>query len=333
LRISKEMNNLPIECLREIKQHQRQKENNNLLYINRDTPLSDIIEYLDRYNENNYPLIINYWYTEVIQDIHEAQKIKEILKNYNGRCKLSQSTIDFDENFTHPYTNIVMWENLPIRNNILNTNHHGISRLWNKSLYFESGFNDNKKTNNHILSVRRKSQYRDYIINRIPQEKISIFRYYGINEYEEKNYNEDKINFYTNGWPMWPNLVDEYKVSYISFIMETMFDDVFPYTPFSEKTLLPFITRTSPLIIAQKNVVKKLHDLGFWTMNYDFGYGQIEDLESDNKKRMDKFIDMINQITDMTDKQIHEYYHDNYKHIYQNWKLLTDIFKVRITTI
>lgn len=327
------MSNIPSLFKEQAKRYYYQKKNGLLFYFNKNIEKNDLKKFIETNNIEKFPLLINYWYTECIQDDEEREKIETILNDYSEKVIMTQSTLSSGDNLSHPYTNILMWEDLPIRNNIANTKHHGVSRLWPKSLYYQKEFSTNEKKYNHILSVRRNTEHRDYVINRINLDKITIYRYYNITSEDESNFDVSNIEKYVRGWPLWPSLMNEYKKSYFSFVMETMMGDTFPFVPFSEKTLMSFITRTIPIVFAQKHVNKKLHELGFWTANYDFGYHEIEDLDSDDKKRMDKYIEIINKVTDMTDKQIHEYYFDNYKHIYGNWKLLMDIFKVGKTTI
>lgn len=298
------------------------------------SPKHKIYDYLESELKYNDTAILYYWYTECIQNEESLSHWNKILEPYRGKYKFCQSTIDMGEELTHPYTNIFRWRDIIIKNNVMNTFDHGMTRLFDKRYMFDSTFKNNKRSFNHILSVRRKTDGREALIKSIDTDKLDIFRYFEIDTDEENtNHKKSKIDSRIKGYPMWSELMEEYSKTYFSFIVETNFDASWPYNPFSEKTLISFYLRSIPVVFGHKNMIKKLENLGFWTANYDFGYREIESLSSEDSNRIGKFSQMINQITDMTDKQIHEYYHDNYKNIYQNWKLLTDIFKVGITTI
>lgn len=294
----------------------------------------DIERNIEKQLKINDIAIIYYRPTESIQSHEENDKLLEIIKPYDGKYKLTQSILDIKDNLTHPYTNIYLWNDYTINKNIYNTRLHGRSKMWHNSLLDNNKTDKVTKKHKHILSVRRKTRFRDIIISRIDSKKIDIFRYLDMeNEDQMKSTDTQIISKSTNIFPLWQELIQEYQQTYFGFILETNYGMNWPYTPFTEKTLIPFITKTIPLLFAHKNVNKKLHELGFWTANNDFGYQQYDELETDDIERVQKYIEMVNTVTDMTDKQIHEYYFDNYNHIYQNWKLLTDIFKIGKTTI
>lgn len=300
-------------------------------------------KYIIEENKKSDTILLWYAPSEAIQKQQEKDKLLHIIKNSNHDCKILHSGLETEPYFTNPITNIYSWKHITISNNIADDhqqNEESTISVFPSKLYKSSTpiFYELSKTMNHILSVRRKTDVRDYIIEKINTQNIDIFRY---SQLEYTVYDEQ--NNYNESFPTWNSLLDEYLNSNISFVFETHFGEIknkkfinqtkWPHTPFSEKTIMNFLTGTMPLIFGHQNIIGNLNNLGFWTLNNEYDYKSIDQLDTYDIKRADVFSEIVNELTSYSNEKIKSIYHSNYDKIMNNYNIMYKIFNSDTTLI
>lgn len=200
------------------------------------------------------------------------------------------------------------------------------------SLFDTNIFYKNKKINlenkkiKGILSSRRVSDSRNIIFNFAKQNKFE-----GILRYLKWDVDVSFELDYINQFPNWKSLVNEYDKSFVSFVLETenspsLYKEnlLYDITPFSEKTILPFMTFSIPIIFGNVSIVEKLTSLGFWVANDDFGFGS-GDIEILKKNRIKRYLKCIEKYNNLSINDIKKYYIDNKENIQKNYDLAASI--------
>lgn len=236
---------------------------------------------------------------EVSEESDFIDSINDSISYYGKNVKILQSTASSKvKNGTHPLTNIYMWSKIVISSDYTNPNEPHIIAF--PSHLYESFPNFIEyKSNSSILSLHNESSIRNYVCDKIDTSKIGIFRFHS-------KENTTPIHWY--------DLIEEYKSSYFSFVMETNYG-TWSSNCLTEKTILALITGTIPIIIGQDNLVKDLKSIGFWLPNNDLS--------------ADDFIDSISSISEMSNEEIHYYYINNLDNINNNWKIISNLFKYK----
>lgn len=265
-------------------------------------------------NEERYLIVCPH---EVIQDNWFFDEIMYLFGNYECDVKLSQSTASTNNiYYAHPFTHFFFWKNSTIRNSDI-LEHRGQSVPMFPYKFYEN-FNEIvfSKTIKSILSTRQVSDIRDSLFKKINTDSISIFRYLKCNGPEC----EDDSSI------MWYDLLDEYKKTYIAFVIETNYG---PWTSnsFTEKTLLAFISCNIPIIFGQKDLITDLKKLGFWIANEDFNFGNGDVFSNTSKYRIEKYANCVDCISNMTIYDVQQYYIKNINKIKNNWKIVTTLFE------
>jgi len=114
----------------------------------------------------------------------------------------------------------------------------------------ESNFKNLSKSNKGILSVRKYNKTRDKIFNKINFDKFNgIIRYIRVETYLGDYKRESLLphHYEMNKNPTTSELVKEYCKSFVSFVIETDTSES-PLNPITDKTLLPFLTQSIPII-------------------------------------------------------------------------------------
>lgn len=246
---------------------------------------------------------------EVFGNLKYLENLQNIIRNHpNKEIYISCSTTSNYEYSLDPLINVLFWRDTYSRNEIAWES--GDISIFDKK-YYESV----EKDNPFILSVRKERKTRDFIFNKLNGNYNGIVRYAKWPEegWEDKNWEkENKINF-----PTFLEIVHEYKQSYIGFIIET--DASSFMTQFSEKILLPFLTKTLPIVIGSPNLNKELSDMGFYTFSDTFN---IEDVGW-KLENLISFTNAVEEVNNMELNLIEKLYNDNIDKIEHNYKLVT----------
>ena len=265
-------------------------------------------------NEERYLIVCPH---EVIQDNWFFDEIMYLFGNYECDVKLSQSTASTNNiYYAHPFTHFFFWKNSNIRNSDI-LKHRGQSVPMFPYKFFEN-FDEivSSKSIKSILSTRQISDIREKLFKKINTDSISIFRYLKCNGPEC----EGDISVH------WYELIEEYKKTYISFVVETNYGP-WSSNSFTEKTLLAFLSCNIPVIFGQKDLISDLKKLGFWIANDDFEFGNGDIFNNTSEYRIEKYSKCVDYVSNMSIDDVHEYYLSNLDKIKNNWKIVTTIFE------
>lgn len=277
----------------------------------------DVKSFLEKTKSKKISLVN---YHECFSSYKHLLEIQSIIDLHRDKkVYISSATSTQFDNFYNPLVNIFFWKYAKIRKTISWDRGDGGISLFEKSLYTE----DKKKLNKGILSVRRQTKNRDYLFSLINENDFDgILRYvkWFAHEKDEVNKNLEEINKF----PTFLHLIDEYKQSYISFIVETEFTKFM--NPLTEKTLVAFLTKTIPIVLGGKNYVKELKNMGFYVFNNEFGFTETDDiLETFDNKKIDSFYRCIQQYNKMSKIDVRNFYKDNVEKIQHNYNLISKI--------
>lgn len=277
---------------------------------------SEVLDFLNSLPmDNNYLLIYRH---EVISDIQFYYNLIKFIGNRN--IKIVQSTSNFTlKNNSHPFVHIFTWKDFYIKeHNFYGGSNNSSVKIFDDALLNNSSF---IKNNSSILSTCRKTPIRDLIISNLETDKIGIFRYL-----------EDDDNKKVYNGISWSKLVDEYKRSYISFILETnnSTDDIVPRL--TEKTILAFLTKTVPIIFGQRGLISDLESMGFWIANRELGF-EGDYLNNFDTNRVKSYSNIVNNISNMEYHRIIEFYKSNILKIENNYNIIQSILTRKHTSL
>jgi len=191
----------------------------------------------------------------------------------------------------------------------------------------ESNFKNLSKSNKGILSVRKYNKTRDKIFNKINFDKFNgIIRYIRVETYLGDYKRESLLphHYEMNKNPTTSELVKEYCKSFVSFVIETDTSES-PLNPITDKTLLPFLTQSIPIIYGGCNFVKEVEEMGFWVANKEFGFNTDSLYYSDDKK-INNFVEMVNTYNELSYGDIKSMYKKNYSKIKKNYDIMCKLF-------
>ena len=262
-------------------------------------------------NEKIFLLIFQH---EVIDEKNLYTNLVEFIKKLNRDIRIVQSTASKEVIFgAHPFTHMLHWKYSTISVNNNPTQMKNRTNIFDKSLYTNKPNFLEYKSKKSIFSVNRKSLVRDLLVSKIDTSKIDIFRYNNVfTEIGDKSVE-------------WPELINEYKSTYFSFICETNHGDR-TFNSFTEKSILAFLTGNIPLIFGQKHLIKDLEKLGFWIPNIEFGFDDADEYDNESIHRVDKFSKCVNEVNEKSMEWVIEYYKNNLDKIYNNLSIVSDIF-------
>lgn len=286
-----------------------------VLSINHETNWTDVINF----SEQNPKFVILYL-SEIFsissKSLVELQiTISDILRsNPEKEIYIAQATSTCIKYGLDPLINLIYWRGFLTRK-FINVDSENI-------LIFDTTLYENPiKSNKGILSVRKQTYQRDYIFNNIT-EFDGIFRYNkwprDFGEETKQNYLK-KVNL--NNFLSWSQLIDEYKSSYFSFIIESHSNS--NLNQLSEKTLIGFLTKTIPVVLGGRGYIKELQDMGFWVGNDIFEI-DIDNTPSDSFIRYDMYIDTIKKYNQLSNEAVSKIYNENYFKIQKNFEIVSD---------
>jgi len=273
---------------------------------------------------------------EVITHSAKLESIYDLIDELDIKIYIHSSVSNQPYHGVHPLVNIWMWSRNYGYTSADYYDKDSMNLLFRKDTYLNSSkININKKTIKSILSSRTSSGIRDYIFSNINKDDVEINRYINYTHAEELNEDIQPNNRLTL-FPSFNELLDEYYSSIFSFIIET---DNFSFYPIhspktqfqtgpqlSEKTIIPFLTGTIPIIIGQKHLISDLEKMGFWIANKDFGYSDGDEYIY-YKYKANRFIRCIKNINKLSFNETKQYWLDNKDKIYNNWNIVSTLFK------
>lgn len=257
-------------------------------------------------------------YNEVFKYTQHLDKINKLLSNTDIEYYISASTSTKYHNFFNPLVNIYFWKNCVIRSNVnWSSDYTGNTQ----KLFDKDNFKNFNKEFKGILSIRKESPLRNYLDSIIDKENFcGIYRYIKYPASKKIELDKNKIQ----NLPTMTELLNEYKKSYVSFIVETSTGPHF-LNILTEKTLIAFLTKTIPIVLGGKFIIKELKDMGFyvWNDEFDFGDGDLDDTASGIK--IEKFNRCIENYNKMSKSDIADMYNSNIDKIENNYKIVSEL--------
>lgn len=296
----------------------------NFYYDNYDK-VFDFLRFNQGYRNFNQNTCIFKHSREILNNERDKTNVENIIKKLRDyrNVYLTTSTITPSEYQFHPLVNIhIHWNHLPIENNLVGDGDSTVF-AWDTDIYNhlnQINFNKNIKS---ILSIRRKTHFRDILFSKITPDINSIFRYHEYTNVLNKKFEYYKQN--ESSPPTWQELCTEYKQSIFSFIVETDNGD----TPninsqITEKTLNAFMNGTVPIILGHKNFVNELKNIGLYVWNDEFGFDDADSSDS-YEYRLQRFIYCYDNIKKMTWDESIGYWNDNVHVIQKNYDIVSNL--------
>jgi hypothetical protein len=259
---------------------------------------------------------------ETISDLEYLDELYKIIEYFKIDACISTSTTSTFPRSTHPLTNFLMWRNVNTRKNISWNSQQNIP-IFDESFYYGKKVEEDREYKG-ILSVRKENEIRDYLFNKNPNIDGGIVRYA---KWPHNGENLIEDNSKINNYPLLNELIDEYKNSYFSFIVESEHGDsnVNPTTNLTEKTLIGLLTGTMPIILGGKGIISDLEKLGITVWNNEFGFGEGDSYTNYSEFKIDSFIRCIENVNKLSLTEVKEYYNKNIKLIQSNYDLISYI--------
>ena len=258
------------------------------------------------YSKTNKDFLI-YIGQEIIPFQEYFDKIKNLVQSLPNNIWIMGSTASTHPILVEPQVNLLMmkdWKPAPLKNEIYELG-------FPPPLYESKSWKD--KTFHSILSMNRKTEWRDLIWDKVKNIPIDIKRYIG---------DGNKDNY-----PTWKELTSEYLRTYIALVIETHYNTETSFTCFTEKSVLAFLCGNIPLILGRRGLIRELESIGFWVANNDFGFGNADDIENGDESKIDEYIDCIKKINNIN---IEEYYIDNIDKITKNHNIISEIISKKL---
>lgn len=224
------------------------------------------------------------------------------------------------EDYVNPMKELVIWQ---LGDYLPDSHTLGYFNLINKD-----NFKNLSKSNKGILSVRKQNDTRDKIFDKIDFHKFDgIIRYIKVETSINHDYKKETLlphHYEMNKNPTTSELVEEYCKSFLSFVIET---DTAESTlnPITDKTLLPFLTQSIPIIYGGCNFVKEVEEMGFWVANKEFGFNT-DSLDYGDDKKINNFVEMVNTYNKLSYGDIKSMYKKNYSKIKKNYDIMCELF-------
>lgn len=288
----------------------------NVVIHNLENEYKNIIERIKNKtkNQEKYLIICPH---EVIQDSWFFDEIMYVMGECEGDVRISQATASQDIMYSaHPFTHFFFWKNSTIRISD-NKNYKGdVTPMFPYRTYYNFDEIVSSKSIKSILSTRQISDIRERLFKKINTESISIFRYL----------KSDGNDYYGDVPVTWYELIEEYKKTYISFVVETNYGP-WSSNSFTEKTLLAFLQCNIPIIFGQKYLIRDLEKLGFWIANKDFEFDNGDIFNNTSEYRIEKYSKCVDYVANMSIDEVNNYYLNNLDKIKNNWKIVTTVFE------
>lgn len=277
--------------------------------------ISNLKQFLKSTKEDKISLVN---YHECFSRIERLNEVIEIIKQSDKEILISAATSTPLDNLYEPLVNIFFWRNARTRYDISWKSDEIDFYLFDKKWY-ESDF---EKQTKGILSVRKETDFRNKLFSFIDESKFDgIFRYAkwtGARQDETSEYLTNK-----NKFPTFIELIKEYQKSYCSFVIESELSEWM--NPFTEKTMIPFLTKTLPIVLGGQNYIKELKDMGFYVFNDEFGFESADELPTFDLNKAIYYHKCIENYNKMSVQEISELYNKNIDKIEHNYNLISSI--------
>lgn len=259
-----------------------------------------------------------------IVNLHEcfleefSQPVIDYMNTTGIEYYLSAATSSYVDGFFNPLVNIVFWRNTTIRYKI-NENSNKNPKI---NIFKESLYKSLSKSNKGILSIRKTNRRRVFLDSIFDKNNFDgIYRFANLTD------PPGKINLHTENISKYPTtleLIEEYKKSYISFVIETYIGNN-RMNMLTEKTLIAFLTKTMPIVLGGKNYVKELKDMGFYVWNDEFGFEDGDSIQTAEYIKINKFNNCIENYNKMSKSDIADMYNSNIDKIENNYKIVSEL--------
>ena len=266
----------------------------------------EIVDMILEYSKKHDTFILLIYF-EIIFDTRDFKKIEDCINSLPNKIWIMSTTTSRHPLYVEPIVNLLVWKE------------QLIDEIYDNEVYvpaFPNYLWENKiydldiKKNKSILSLRRRNLQRDLFYHKLNNDDLTIKRYY---------YKEPQKEY-----PTWEELIKEYIETYVAVVCETTYPSWTETTCMTEKSILAFLCGNIPLILGKKKLIKELHEMGFWTANYDFGFTERMDLMDDfSQEKINGFVSCVKKINKI---DIEEYYKNNIDKINNNYKIIHDSF-------
>lgn len=253
--------------------------------------------------------IILYTETEVINENSKLDKILLFIEKLNNtydkkKFYLYSSSINIKNEFVIPAPlYLTIWKNRV---------HHSDYSLIIDTERIKLNLENHKKNKSVIL--RWNTNNSPYRINVKDTVKINQIQ-------------NSIIKFDDHHFKTWSYVVDEYLMSKISVVGESVSGHDLKFGFLSEKTILSILTKTLPLIYGHNDLVAHLNSIDIFTLNNIFDKNlEYDSLDINDFNKTQKFTEWCNYLFDMSDSDIDELYKKNIETINSNYKLLMSEF-------
>jgi hypothetical protein len=266
----------------------------------------EIVDMVLKYSKK-YDTFILLIYFEIIFDTRDFKKIEDCINSLPNKIWIMSTTTSRHPLYVEPIVNLLVWKEQLIDEIYDNEVYVPAfpNYLWENKTY-----NLDSKKNKSILSLRRRNLQRDLFYHKLKDGDLTIKRYH---------YKEPQKEY-----PTWEGLIQEYKETFVAVVCETTYPSWTETTCMTEKSILSFLCGNIPLILGKKKLIKELHEMGFWTANYDFGFTERMDLMDDfSQEKINGFVGCVKKINQI---DIEQYYKDNLDKINNNYKIIHDSF-------
>lgn len=258
-------------------------------------------------------------YHECFSRTDRLNEVRDIINQNNDKTIfISAATSTSIDNLYNPLVNIFFWKSARTRYDISWKSDEIDFYLFDKKWY-ESDF---KKQIKGILSVRKETDFRNKLFSFIDASKFDgVFRYAkwtGSRNDETFEYLNQK-----NKFPTFIELIKEYQKSYCSFVIESELSEFM--NPFTEKTMISFLTKTMPVVLGGQNYVKELKEMGFYVFNDEFGFGDSDTLPTFDSNKAIGYNKCIEKYNSFTFEEITDMYKSNIDKIENNYNIISQI--------
>jgi len=270
--------------------------------------------------EKSHDKFVILYYTEIFSSSGKLQQLQDrisiILQNEpHKEIYISQATSTKIKYGLDPLINLIYWKGVLSRKKI-NIDDENI-------LLFEKGlFKDTSKKVKGIFSIRKRNPVREYIFNKI-KEFDGIIRYSKWPQDSHRELIEGTLkNVNVDDFPTWYDIINEYKSSYFSFIIESHSNS--NLNQLSEKTILAFMTKTIPIVLGGRGYVKELEDMGFWVGNSILGV-DFDNSPTESYIRFDSFVNAIENYNKLDLNDVTKIYNHNMNNIQNNFNIVSNL--------
>jgi len=269
-----------------------------------------IIQEINKFS-NSYDKFYIISVHEIIESdlFNDIIKCIDILNSKGKEVYISMTTSTRNEYLLHPLISLLHYKEFDkVPNSADETLKHGKIHLMDSSL-----ISSTEKNIKAIISVKRKNEYRDLFFDSYKSTFDGVFRYL-----------ESDINKLKDAKPF-TEIMSEYSKSLISFIFETKVNSIF--NPLTEKIIFATLNKTLPILfLTNSRHLTELENLGFYFLNRDIGYSNVDGLSLNEKVEL--FSSKVDLINNMKFDQVKSLYNKHIENINNNFRIINDFISI-----